>query len=83
MSRPNTIGHVRRRQAFHRTGLLARAEGLERRTLLATLVVNDAGDSGPGTLRQAILDANTLTGPDTITFNIPGGGSVRTIRPLA
>ncbi len=32
------------------------------------LVTTDA-DSGPGTLRQAILDANTITGADTITFD--------------
>src|SRR2546423_2080395 len=58
-------------------------ERLEGRTLLATFVVIDAGDAGPGTLRQAILDANTLTGADTINFNIPGTDSVRTIRPLS
>jgi hypothetical protein len=58
-------------------------ERLEGRTLLATFVVTDAGDAGPGTLRQAILDANTLAGADTITFDLPGNTSVRTIRPLS
>src|SRR5687767_11957680 len=61
----------------------APVEGLERRTLLAAFVVTDAGDSGPGTLRQAILDANNSTGADTITFNLPGPDAVRTIRPLS
>ena len=34
----------------------------------------------PGSLRQAILDANGTPGPDTIAFNIPGAG-VHTITP--
>ncbi len=37
-------------------------------------VVRNTNDSGPGSLRQAILDANAEHGPDTITFNIPGPG---------
>lgn len=31
-------------------------------------------DSGLGSLRQAILDANALPGANTISFDIPGGG---------
>jgi hypothetical protein len=45
-----------------------------------TYTVSNTLDSGPGSLRQAIVDANTHAGPDTIGFNIPGGG-VRTIAP--
>lgn len=41
--------------------------------------VTNINDSGPGSLRQAITDANVAGG--TITFNIPGGG-VHTISPL-
>jgi photosystem II stability/assembly factor-like uncharacterized protein len=37
-------------------------------------VVTNANDHGSGSLRQAMLDANATQGPDTITFNIPGGG---------
>jgi hypothetical protein len=37
-----------------------------------TFVVQNVGDSGPGTLRQAILDSNLSPARDTITFNIPG-----------
>lgn len=48
---------------------------------MATLVVTNTNDSGPGSLRQAILDANATPGTDTITFNIPGSG-VQTILPL-
>ena len=33
-------------------------------------VVTDAADSGPNTLRQAILDANGNAGADTITIDI-------------
>jgi hypothetical protein len=45
-------------------------------------VVINANDSGAGSLRQAILDANTNTGTDTVVFNIPGSG-VRTISVLS
>jgi hypothetical protein len=37
------------------------------------LVLN-TNDSGPGSLRDAISWANSRTGADTITFNIPGTG---------
>jgi len=45
-----------------------------------TYTVTSAADSGAGTLRQAILDANANAGTDSIHFNIPGGG-VHTIAP--
>jgi hypothetical protein len=34
-------------------------------------VVTNTQDSGPGSLRQAILDANNNPGPNSISFNIP------------
>ncbi|MEN3332223.1 MAG: hypothetical protein V7641_1588 [Blastocatellia bacterium] len=37
-------------------------------------VVTSANDHGPGTLRQAIMDANASPGLDMIVFNIPGAG---------
>src|ERR687884_202200 len=46
----------------------------------ASFVVTNTNDSGAGSLRQAILDANNTPGADTITFNIPGSG-VATISP--
>src|SRR5262245_48225285 len=46
----------------------------------ATFIVTTSDDSGSGTLRQAILDANATPGPDAIQFNIPGAGP-HTIRP--
>jgi hypothetical protein len=39
-----------------------------------TYTVTSTADSGVGTLRQAILDANTNPGADTIAFNIVGSG---------
>ena len=38
------------------------------------LVVTNTNDSGPGSLRQAIIEANIGAAMDTISFNIPGGG---------
>jgi len=45
-----------------------------------TYTVSNTLDAGPGSLRQAILDANAHAGSDTIAFNIPGSG-VHTITP--
>src|SRR6202011_732248 len=36
-----------------------------------TFAVTSLADSGPGSLRQAILDANASPGADVIQFNIP------------
>jgi hypothetical protein len=54
-------------------------EALEDRTLMSTFTVINTLDSGPGSFRQAILDANANTGPNTIAFNI--GSGVQTIVP--
>ena len=35
----------------------------------ATFVVTNANDSGPGSLRQAVLDANAAPSADTIVFD--------------
>src|SRR5256885_8082734 len=48
----------------------------------ATLAVINTNDSGVGSLRQAIIDANTASGADLINFNIPGAG-VRTINLMS
>ncbi|HZM91026.1 MAG TPA: hypothetical protein VFF31_31180 [Blastocatellia bacterium] len=47
-----------------------------------TFTVTNTSDAGPGTLRQAILDANANPGPDRIEFKIAGPG-VQTIAPLS
>lgn len=50
----------------------------------ATFIVTNTDDSGAGSLRQAILDANasvaSASNPNAIVFNIPGSG-VQTISP--
>jgi uncharacterized repeat protein (TIGR01451 family) len=45
----------------------------------ATFNVTTNGDNGVGSLRQAIVDANTNAGPDTITFNAALSGSTITL----
>ncbi len=42
--------------------------------ILATYTVTNTNDSGAGSLRQAISDANSNAGTDTINFNITGSG---------
>jgi len=52
-----------------------------------TFTVTNTADSGAGSLRQAILDANANAGLDTITFNVSGAGcdgsGVCTITPAS
>jgi uncharacterized repeat protein (TIGR01451 family) len=50
--------------------------------MLSTFTVANSDDSGPGSLRQAIIAANNLAGLDTIEFAIPGTGPY-TIQPLS
>ena len=68
------------RSASRRTTL--QLEALEQRLALSTFLVTTAADSGSGSLRQAILDANAAAGADTIEFNI-GGGGAQTISPTS
>jgi autotransporter-associated beta strand protein len=58
-------------------------ETLESRLLMAVTVTN-VNDSGPGSLRQAILDANGMPGPThNITFAIPAGPqTINLLSPL-
>jgi hypothetical protein len=66
--RPNPPSQWRRR---------SRLETLEQRRVLATFLVTTTSDAGPGSLRQAIVDANGAanTGaPDRIEFDIAGSG---------
>lgn len=48
---------------------------------LPSLLVTNTSDAGPGSLRQALLDANAAGSPRLIAFNIPGAGP-RIITPL-
>ena len=49
-----------------------------------TFIVTNTNDSGPGSLRRAILDANARGGGDLIVFNIQGAGpfEIRIESPL-
>ncbi len=53
----------------------------------ATFTVTNTNDSGAGSLRQAITDANGAAGADTIAFNVSGAGcdgaGVCTIAPAS
>src|SRR5947207_2682564 len=48
--------------------------------LADTFTVTNTNDTGTGSLRQAVTDANNHSGLDTIAFDIPGTG-VHTITP--
>jgi uncharacterized protein (TIGR03437 family) len=47
-----------------------------------TFTASSTNDSGPGSFRQAILDANANAGADMIVFNLPGSGP-HTITPAS
>jgi len=67
-----------RRPARRRSFFQPRLEILEDRRVPATLSVTTTADSGAGSLRQAILDANDTTtnpGQNTIDFSIGTSGS--------
>jgi parallel beta-helix repeat protein len=69
-----------RRQSHSRC---VRVDRLEDRTLFNAYTVTNVNDSGTGSLRQAIKDANAHLGADIISFNIGGGGGLRTISPTS
>lgn len=56
-------------------------EGLEQRLAPSAFVVTATADSGAGSLRQAITDANANPGADTITFSITGTIDLLTALP--
>src|SRR5438552_7551908 len=56
-------------------------EVLEDRSLPSTFTVINSSDSGSGSLRQALLDANAAPGADLIAFNI--GNGHQTITPAS
>jgi hypothetical protein len=61
---------------------LAHLERLETRELLASFLVTSVADSGPGTLRQAIIDLDASTDTsNAISFAIAGSG-VQTVSPI-
>lgn len=55
-----------------RSRLHLNLEYLEDRTVPSTFPVLNLNNSGPGSLRQAILNANSNAGPDIIDFSVSG-----------
>src|SRR5215467_4383453 len=55
-------------------------EALEDRLVPSTFSVMNTSDSGVGSLRQAILDANAAAGADVINFDPTAFGTPQTIR---
>jgi hypothetical protein len=70
-------GWRRRSNAFTYRPFL---EPFEDRLLPSTYAVINTADTGQGSLRQALLDANANSGPNTIIFDIRGEGG-HTIQP--
>ena len=58
-----------RRPAGLRRSFVPRLDVLEDRTLLNAFPVTSLADSGAGSLRQAVLDANANGGSNQITFD--------------
>ena len=82
---PTRFFRLRPAQATHqarppRRGRRPILEMMEGRQLLSTLTVTNADDSGPGSLRAAIIQANadgtTNSAGDTINFNISGNTTI-------
>ncbi len=68
--------YLRRRPRYDLFRVRPQIEQLETRCLLATFVVTTSNNSGSGSLRQAILNANNNPGLDAIHFNMIGPKTV-------
>ncbi len=74
------VAWFNRRRGTARARLVV--DRLEGREVPATFTALNANDSGPGSLRQAILDANALSGFDAVNFD-PAFFNVATPRTIA
>ncbi len=59
----------RSRSGWERFPSIAQIETLEDRCLLATFMVMNLNDSGAGSLRAAVANANNTAGADAINFS--------------
>src|SRR5262245_52740058 len=66
----------RRLKRHRRLDFTPRLEALEDRTVPSTFLVENLADSGPGSLRQAVLDANAQPGADQIFFTGQAHGTI-------
>jgi titin len=78
------VGDHRKRRAGYVAWFLACAVLANRTVEAAIYTVTHTGDSGAGSLRQAILDAENNPGPDSIRFQISGTGpfTINLLSPL-
>ena len=71
-SSSRSLRRAARESSWHRGQFRPRLEVLEGRAVPAVFPVTTLADSGLGSLRQAILDANGTPGDDTITVEASG-----------
>jgi hypothetical protein len=71
---------ARRLPASRRRGVRLHLDALEDRTAPAVFTVTNTADSGPGSLRQAVLAANAATGADIIAFDATLFTSPKTVQ---
>src|SRR5579871_262982 len=74
--RPCRMGRIARRWHYRLS-----FDSLERRYLLSQIIVDHTADDGlPGSLRAAIVQANSTPGvPDEIDFQLPAGANTITL----
>src|SRR6266567_1183623 len=72
----NRQGRTQRRKPAPRLSFVPRLDVLEDRSLPSTFSVLNLLDSGPGSLRQAVLDANAQPGADVIRFGADLHGTI-------
>ena len=56
-------------------------ESLEIRNMMATFAVANLNDSGAGSFRQALVDANNTAGADVISFSVAGSIQLQSALP--
>ena len=78
----NRLARRDRRHGPKRSKVDLHFDVFEDRMLLATFIVTNNSDTGPGSLRQAIMNSNATTpGPNSIQFNIAVGAIAATPIP--